>query len=551
MATTYIKPCKISPGLSAVQTMQDRFAYALDPKKCAAVSSYLCEPETAHAEFMLIKNQYEVITGRNAEKGHLFFQIRQAFPPGEISVEEAQRIGYETVMRWTKGKYQFFVCTHNDTGHLHNHIYYNATAEDSKKKFHNFLGSTFAVRRLSDRICLEHNLSIIANPNQRSKGLFKHYGEWFNSKVGNEKPLTFQERLKAAIADVLRGFDNDMGGQAREPPHDKTGNAEHDRPKDDNSPPPDKPKDFNDFLYALADMGFEHKWGRGGVLSFRAPQYGQERFTRLRSSTLGDGYGLEDIQAVVAGSMSYSEWLSLYGTQTDPEHTAHDGQEQSQRSKSKTKGQKSHIGQPHGKDPIPHDQPRKINLVIDIQEKMQQGKGPAYARWATVHNLKQMAAALQYLQENNLLAYEDLTVKAEAATEHMHTAGAKLQQTETAMKRNAELKSAIMDYARTRPIFEEYKAKKYSNKFLAEHEADIATYRAVQATMKEILQGGKLPKMEALKSEWQTLTAAKKSGYSEYRKAQKDMREVIAVKANIDHLLGIVGGRDKDKTVQR
>ena len=119
MATTYIKPYKVSKGSTAIQTMQDRFEYGLDPKKCAAVSSYLCQPETAHAEFMLVKNQYEAITGRPADKGHLFFQIRQAFPPGEVSVEEAQRIGYETAMRWTKGKYQFFVCTHNDKGHLH------------------------------------------------------------------------------------------------------------------------------------------------------------------------------------------------------------------------------------------------------------------------------------------------------------------------------------------------------------------------------------------------------------------------------------------------
>jgi hypothetical protein len=118
------------------------------------------------------------------------------------------------------------------------------------------------------------------------------------------------------------------------------------------------------------------------------------------------------------------------------------------------------------------------------------------------------------------------------------------------MKRNAELKKAIADYARTRPVFEEYKAKKYSNKYLAEHEADIAVYRAAQSAMKELLNGEKLPKMDTLKAEWQTLTAAKKSGYSDYRSAQKDMREVIAVKANIDHLLGIVG-RDKNKEMER
>ena len=105
------------------------------------------EMESAPAEFLLLKSQYQAETGRAVERGALFFQIRQAFPPGEVTPEEANKIGYETAMRWTKGKYQFFVCTHIDKGHIHNHIYYNSTAQDCSRKFHNFIGSSFAVRR--------------------------------------------------------------------------------------------------------------------------------------------------------------------------------------------------------------------------------------------------------------------------------------------------------------------------------------------------------------------------------------------------------------------
>ena len=73
-------------------------------------------------------------------------------------------------MRWTKGKYQFFVCTHTDKSHLHNHIYFNSTAFDRSRKFHNFIGSSFALRRLSDRVCLENDLSVITNPKLHSRG---------------------------------------------------------------------------------------------------------------------------------------------------------------------------------------------------------------------------------------------------------------------------------------------------------------------------------------------------------------------------------------------
>ncbi len=81
-------------------------------EKLGAVSAYLCDPASAPAEFLLLKSQYQAETGRAVERGALFFQIRQAFPPGEVTPEEANKIGYETAMRWTKGKYQFFVCTH-------------------------------------------------------------------------------------------------------------------------------------------------------------------------------------------------------------------------------------------------------------------------------------------------------------------------------------------------------------------------------------------------------------------------------------------------------
>lgn len=178
--------------------MEDRFTYGLNPEKLGAVSSYLCDQNTAPAEFLLVKSQYHAETGRAVSRGALFFQIRQAFLPGEVTAKEANRIGYETAMRWTKGKYQFFVCTHTDKAHIHNHIYFNATAFDRSRKFHNFIGSSFALRRLSDRVCIEHELSVIQNPRQHSKGRFLHYGQWIG-----EKPPSAKQRVRLAILAAL------------------------------------------------------------------------------------------------------------------------------------------------------------------------------------------------------------------------------------------------------------------------------------------------------------------------------------------------------------
>ncbi len=107
---------------------------------------------------------------------------------------------------------------------------------------------------------------------------------------------------------------------------------------------------------------------------------------------------------------------------------------------------------------------------------------------------------------------------------------------------------AKASYAKTRPVFEQYKAAKYSRKFLAEHEADIELYRAAQAEMRRLLGGAKLPKMDALKEEGRKLTAKKKRLYGEYQKARRDMQEIVTIKANIDTLLGYTEpGRKQEK----
>ena len=126
-----------------------------------------------------------------------------------------------------------------------------------------------------------------------------------------------------------------------------------------------KPADFAAFLRLMEESGFAVKRGRGGVVSFLAP--GQDKHTQLRASTLGAGFDPEDIRAVIAGERPLPE--------------------------------------------IPKDAPpppRQVGLIVDIQKRMAEGKGPAYERRAKVYNLKQMAAALQFLQENTLTNYDAL-----------------------------------------------------------------------------------------------------------------------------------------------
>lgn len=465
MATTTLLQRHAGEGETIAEAIRDCLDYGKDPEKTESgkyISAYECDPATVADEFLLAKASYAAMTGREQKKENnvLCYQIRQSFYPGEITPKEANRIGYELAMRWTKGRHAFIVTTHTDKQHIHCHIYYNSTTLDYTRKFRNFWGSSFALRRLSDRLCLENGLSIVENPKPRSKGKFRNYGEW---QAGQKKPLTYQDRLRAAIDTALAK----------------------------------KPADFPAFLSLMEQAGYEVKQRRGAI-SFRTP--GQERFTRLRSDTLGEGYSETDIRAALSGS-------------------------------------RQRPGQPR----------QKINLAIDIQSRLQ-GKGPSYERWAKVFNLKQMAAALAYLQDNGLTDYEQLEQKATAATEHFHKLSDQIKSTEAALHTNMELKAATVQYAKTRPVFEKYKASKYSKKFLAEHEADIELYRAVCADFKAILGGAKLPKMDTLKEEGRKLSEQKKKLYAEYRKTKADMQEVTTIKANIDYLLGYSEpGRKKEQ----
>ena len=473
-ATTYFKKHKISKGETVAQSLKERFDYGQNPDKTQGgglISSYECDYMTADAEFLLSKAKYKAATGREQrrESDVLCYQIRQSFKPGEITPEEANKVGYETAMRWTKGKYAFFVATHTDRQHIHNHIYYNAVSLDYSRKYRNFLGSSFALRRLSDRVCLEHNLSVIQNPKLHSQGQYLHYGQW----LGGDRRPSQKEQLRAIIDAVLT----------------------------------ERPADLPSFLAALEASGVQVIHGRGGVLSFQLP--GFARPARWRSSTLGDGYGPEAVQAVIDG--------------TAPVRTPATGSTR--------------------------PAPRRLNLIIDIQQRMAQGKGPGYERWAKIYNLKQMAAALQFLREYGLTDYDELAAKTDAAVDQEHALAGELRAVQEELTHTAALMGAVVQYAKTRPVFDGYKAAKYSKKYLAQHEAELADYREAKATMNDLLDGANLPKMDALKQKRRELTERKKALTAQYRAAQKEMRELVTAKGNIDHLINLTGGRaDKEQT---
>ena len=297
MATTRIMPLHVGKGRTESRAISDIIDYVANPKKTddgRLITGYACDSRTVDAEFLLAKRQYIAATGRvRGADDVIAYHVRQSFRPGEITPEEANRLGVEFAKRFTKGNHAFVVCTHIDKSHIHNHIIWSSVSLEYDRKFRNFWGSTKAVRQLSDTICVENGLSIVENP--------KPHGKSYNKWLGDQAKPSHRELLRVAIDNALS----------------------------------QSPANFEELLKLLKESGCEvSKRGK----SYRLKLPGWEKAARMDS--LGEGYGLDDLQAVLSGKKTHTPRKKI----------------------------------------VTQAETQKVNLLVDIQAKLQAGKGAGYSK---------------------------------------------------------------------------------------------------------------------------------------------------------------------------
>ena len=430
MAAVRLIALHANKGRTIAQTLNDRTDYAKNPAKTEKgelVTAYCCDPITVDEEFMLQKRLYYQVTGRSRTDDVIAYQIRQSFKPGEITPEEANRLGHELALRFTKGKYSFIVATHTDRAHIHNHIVFNSTAMDGTKKFRDFRRSGLALQKVSDLICLENGLSVIA-------------------------PAPYSERQKRTVYPKRESIRSIVCG-------------------DIDTILAGKPRNFEAFVRGLENAGYEVKRGRHLAVKGRS----QQRFIRL--SSLGDGYREEDILA----------------------------------------------------------------LLTDVQKKLRE-KGPGYARWATVYNLKQMSKTLLFLRDHNIDSVEQLQELAAQKTEKRDALLSSIQISEKRLAEIAALKKHIINYSKTRSTYEAYRKAGYSKKFFEAHREELTLHKAAKQAFDE-LGVKKLPKVKELNAEYAELFAGKKAAYAEYRKLRDEAQELLIAQSNIGSIYDFAGGK--------
>ena len=242
MAVTKIKPIK--------STLKKALDYIQNPDKTDGkmlVSSFGCSPETADIEF-----EFTIAQALN-RGNNLAHHLIQSFEPGEVDYQKAHEIGKQLADAVTKGKYEYVLTTHIDKGHVHNHIIFCSVNFVDYHKYNSNERSYYGIRNMSDRLCRENGLSVVA-PQKGGKG--KSYAEYIAEKTGT----SWKGKLKTAVDALIPQVSS-----------------------------------FEELLSRLQAAGYEIKPGK--YVSCRAP--GQERFTRLK--TLGADYTEEDIRERIEG----------------------------------------------------------------------------------------------------------------------------------------------------------------------------------------------------------------------------------------------------------
>ena len=198
----------------------------------------------------------------------------------------------------------------------------------------------------------------------------------------------------------------------------------------------------------------------------------------------------------------------------------------------------------------PKRQNGKISLLIDIQNSIKAQESRGYEQWAKIHNLKQAAKTLNFLTENKIEQYAELTAKIAEVTAASEQAADSLKEVEKRLTDMTLLIKNINTYQKTKPVYAAYRKAKDKEKYRTAHESDIILY---EAAAKAIKAAGitKLPSLAALQAEYAALQEQKEALYADYGKLKKQVKEYDVIKKNIDSILKVERQPEREKEAER
>ena len=252
-----------------------------------------------------------------------------------------------------------------------------------------------------------------------------------------------------------------------------------------------KPQSFQELVGLLEQAGYEYQEGKHPAIRGK----NQKKFIRFKS--LGEGYTHEDLRRVFTGEREHQPRKP--GRRTE--------------------------------QPV-----QKMNLLIDIQQKMEAGKGTGYVRWAKVFNLKQMSKALLFLQENGIESLDQLNGRTTAIVQQTEGLKDSIRADEARLAEIAVLRGHILNYVKTREIYQGYKASGFSKVYFESHRQDLTLHKAAKEAFNE-RNLKKLPRIRDLNAEYAQLLERKKKNYAEYRQQKAQMQDWLMAQKIVSVML--------------
>ena len=501
----------------------------LIPREDYRISSLNCGGEDFAVACMRANLRYEKNQKREDVKSHHYiisFDPRDAADNG-LTVDQAQGLGEKFCKEHFPG-HQAIVCTHpdghNHSGNIHVHIVINSLRIEEVPLL------PYMDRPADTRAGCKHRCTNAAMEYFKSEVMEMCHREGLyqiDLLNGSKERITEREYWAAKKGQLALDKENaarEAAGQPTKPTKFETDKAKLRRTIRQAL---SQAGSFDEFSSLLLREGVTVKESRGR-LSYLTP----DRTKPITARKLGDDFDKAAVLALLT-------------------QNAHRAAEQTTAIPKYPHTQKGRLQEEKAAKTTPAD--NTLQRMVDREAKRAEGKGAGYDRWASLHNLKQMAATHNFLMENELLDLDKLDAAVESSRKALSEARESLRSIEQSISDKKNLRKVVSDYRRTRPVIDVHKklSGKKADRYYQANEADFIIYEATLRQLKVLAPGKKLPAISKLNTEIETLISEKNAAYNTYRTAKAEHEQLATAKRNAEQILHGTPSRQKKQEQER
>ena len=501
----------------------------LIPREDYRISSLNCGGEDFAVACMRANLRYEKNQKREDVKSHHYiisFDPRDGTDNG-LTVDRAQELGEQFCKEHFPG-HQALVCTHpdghNHSGNIHVHIVINSL------RIYEVPLLPYMDRPADTREGCKHRCTNAAMEYFKSEVMEMCHREGLyqiDLLNGSKERITEREYWAAKKGQLALDKENaarEAAGQPTKPTKFETDKAKLRRTIRQAL---SQAGSFDEFASLLLREGVTVKESRGR-LSYLTP----DRTKPITARKLGDDFD----KAAVLALLTQNAHRAAEQTTAIPEypHT-----------------QKERLREEKTAKTTPAD--NTLQRMVDREAKRAEGKGVGYDRWASLHNLKQMAATHNFLMENELLDLDKLDAAVESSRKALSEARESLRGIEQSISDKKSLRKVVNDYRRTRPTIDAHKklSGRKAENYRQSHEAEFIIYEAALRQLKVLAPGKKLPATSKLNTEIEALISEKNAAYNTYRTAKAEYEQLATAKRNAEQILHGTPSRQKKHEQER